>query len=53
VKIKIFDRVEALNEYLATTKKVVEVKFQSFITGQIEGRKGEYEVIDRFMVIER
>jgi hypothetical protein len=53
MKIKVFDRVETLNEYLATAKKNVEVKFQSFIVGQIEGRKGEYEVIDRFLVIEK
>lgn len=53
MKVKIFDRIESLNEYLATSKKVEEIKFQSFITGQIEGRKGEYEVIDRFMVIEK
>lgn len=55
MKVKIFDDVEKLNEYLKVAKGKVEILFQSQIAGQnidASGRK-TFEMIDRFLVIER
>jgi len=51
MKIKVFDRIEELNEYLKNNKKVIDVRFKSFLPK--ENKDGTYQVIDRFMVIEK
>lgn len=55
--VKIFETVEELNSYLAKSKaKEIDIKFTSQVVGHtvnsLDGSKS-YEVVDRFMVVEK
>ena len=55
MKVKIFDSIEATNEYLADKKrKNIEIKFQSEVVGQSKDKNGLpiYQINDRFLIIE-
>lgn len=52
---KIFDSLDALNEYLADKKsKNVQIIFKSYVVGETKsmGGKTTYTMVDRFLVLE-
>lgn len=55
MKANLFERLEDLDTYLQNKKqRDVQVIFKSFVVGekQVKGEK-IYEIVDRFLVIER